>query len=173
MILFVVDIWGKGTARETLSVSGLTTFSEMWVRFPLYPLKGSEIMKLERLVYSEYRHGKHFPIGTIILYLNNKTELAISNFHFQNGKLEVFYHEPFGKWKRDFLRNDYTKIMYDYYCKGKQKSCHINCKQLMKHDRVHKKGGGGKISPTQIVTDYECAKVPLHDFRRSMYVQYN
>ena len=63
--------------------------------------------------------------------------------------------------------------MYDYYCKGKQKSRHINCEQLMKHDRVHKKGGGGKISPTQIVTDYECAKVPLHDFRRSMYVQYN
>ena len=130
-------------------------------------------MKLERLVYSEYRHGKHFPVSTIILYLNNKTELAISNFHFQNGKLEVFYYEPFGKWKRDFLRNDYTKIMYDYYCKGKQKSRHINCEQLMKHDRVHKKGGGGKISPTQIVTDYECAKVPLHDFRRSMYVQYN
>ena len=173
MIYFVVDIWGKGTARETLSVSGLTTFSEMWVRFPLYPLKGSEIMKLERLVYAEYRYGKHFPVGTIILHLNNKTELAISNFHFQNGKLEVFYHEPFGKWKRDFLRNDYTKIMYDYYCKWKQKSRHINCKQLMKHDRVHKKGGGGKISPTQIVTDYECAKVPLHDFRRSMYVQYN
>lgn len=130
-------------------------------------------MKLEKLVYSEYLHGKQFPVNTIILRLDNKTEMAISDFHFHNGKLEVFCYEPFKKWKRVFLRNKYTKIMYDYYCKGKQKKSHINCIQLMKHDRVHKKGGGGKISPTQIVTDYECRKEPLHDFRRSMYVQYN
>ena len=82
-------------------------------------------------------------------------------------------HKPFGKWKRTFLRNEHTKIMYDYHCKGKHKSFNVNCEKLMKHERVHKKGGGGKISPTQIVTDYECAKIPLHDFRRSMYVQYN
>ena len=130
-------------------------------------------MRLEKLVYTEYLHGKQFPVGTVVLRLDNKTELAISDFHFQNGKLEVFCYKPFGKWKRFLLRNNYTKIMYDYYCKVKQKSRHINCEELMKHERVHKKGGGGKISPTQIVTDYECAKIPLHDFRRSMYVQYN
>lgn len=127
-------------------------------------------MRLERLVYSEYLHGKQFPVGTIIMQLDNKTEIAISNFHFQNGKLEVFCYQPFGKWEKIFLRNGYTKIMYDYYCKGKHKSPHVNCKQLMKHNRVHKKGGGGKISSTQIVTDYECSNHPLHDFRRSMYV---
>ena len=130
-------------------------------------------MRLERLVYSEYLHGKQFPVGTVILRLDNKTELAISDFHFQNGKLEVFLHEPFKKWKRAFLRNEHTKIMYDYYCKGKRKKSLCNFEELMKHERVHKKGEGGKISPTQIVTDYECAKIPLHDFRRSMYVQYN
>ena len=130
-------------------------------------------MRLERLVYSEYRHGKQFPVNTIILRLDNKTELAISDFRFQNGKLEVFCYKPFGKWKKFYLRNNYTKIIYDYYCKGKRKSSNINCKQLMKHERAHKKGGGGKISPTQIVTDYECAKEPFHDFRRSMYVQWN
>ena len=130
-------------------------------------------MRLEKLVYQEYLHGKQFPVGTVVLRLDNKTELAISDFHFQNGKLEVFLHEPFKKWKRVLLRNEHTRIMYDYYCKGKHKSFNINCEELMKHERAHKKGGGGKISPTQIVTDYECAKVPLHDFRRSMYVQYN
>lgn len=130
-------------------------------------------MRLERLVYSEYLHGKQFPAGTIIMQLDNKTEMAISNFYFQNGKLEVFCYEPFGKWKCLLLRNEYTKIMYDYYCKGKRKKTFCNYEELMKHERVHKKGGGGKISPTQIVTDYECAKEPLHDFRRSMCVQYN
>ena len=47
-------------------------------------------MHLEKLVYSEHLHGKQFPVGTVILRLDNKTELAISNFHFQNGK-ELFY----------------------------------------------------------------------------------
>ena len=132
-------------------------------------------MHLEKLVYSEYLHGKQFPVNTDILRLDNKTELAISDFHFQNGKIEVFCHKPNKKKKRVFLRNDYTKIMYNYHCKGKgkRKKSFCNFEELMKHERVHKKGGGGKISPTQIVTDYECAKIPLHDFRRSMYVQYN
>lgn len=130
-------------------------------------------MRLERLVYPECLHRKQFPVNTIILRLDNKTEMAISDFHFHNGKLEVFCYKPFEKWERVYLRNNYTKIMYDYYCKGSRKKSHINCKQLMKHNRVHKKGGGGKISPTQIVTDYECTKNPLHDFRRSMYIQYN
>ena len=78
-------------------------------------------MRLEKLVYSEYLHGKQFPVGTVILRLDNKTEFAISDFHFQNGKLEVFCYKPFRKWKRTFLRNEYTKIMYDYYYKGKRK----------------------------------------------------
>ena len=47
-------------------------------------------MRLEKLVYSEYLHGKQFPVGTVILRLDNKTELAISDFHFQNGK-KLFY----------------------------------------------------------------------------------
>ena len=65
-----------------------------------------------------------------------------------------------------------SKVLF-LYPKKKQKKSFCNFEELMKHERVHKKGGGGKISPTQIVTDYECAKIPLHDFKRSMYVQYN
>lgn len=122
-------------------------------------------MRIEKLVYSEYIHGKHFPVGTIILRFNNKTEIACSNFRFIKGKLEIFVYKPFSKWKREFSRNQYTKIIYDNFCKGKCKST-VDCSKLMKHDRVHKKGGGGKMSPTYIVTDYECRKIPLHDFQR-------
>lgn len=123
-------------------------------------------MRIEKLVYNEYIHGKQFPVGAIILRLNNKTEIACSNFSFIKGKLEIFVYKPFSKWKREFARNQYTKIIYDNFCKGKCKTTTVDCLKLMKHDRVHKKGGGGKMSPTYIVTDYECRKVPLHDFQR-------
>ena len=38
----------------------------------------------------------------------------------------------------------------------------------MKHDHAHKGGGSGKrLTPfCGEITDYECAKIPLHDFRR-------
>lgn len=111
-------------------------------------------MQIEKLVYREYIHGKQFPVDTIILRLNNKTEIACSNFRF-----------IISKWKREFSKNKYTKIIYDIY-KDKCKSTTVDCSKLMKYDRVHKKGSGGKISPTYIVTDYECRKVPLHDFQR-------
>lgn len=127
-------------------------------------------MQVEKLVYCEYIHGKQFPVGTIILRLKNKMEIACSNFYCTNGKLEIFVYIPHKKWKREFVRNQYTKMIYDYFCKGKCKSTTVDCSKLMKHDRVHKKGGGGKLSPTYIVTDYECRKVPLHDFNRSMYI---
>lgn len=125
-------------------------------------------MRIEKLVYSEYIHGKQFSVDTIILRLNNKMIIACSNFHFIKGELEIFIYKPFGKWKREFARNQYTKIIYEYFCKGKEKhiSTTVDCSKLMKHDRTHKKGGGGKISPTYIVTDYECRKIPLHDFQR-------
>ena len=38
----------------------------------------------------------------------------------------------------------------------------------MKHNHAHKGGGSGKrLTPfCGEITDYECAKIPLHDFRR-------
>lgn len=130
-------------------------------------------MRIEKLVYREYRHGKELPVNTIILHLDNGTEITCQNFRYINGKLEIFVYKPFGKWKRELTRNKYTKIMYEYFCKGKKSTTTVNCTELMKHKRAPKKGGGGKISPTYIVTDYECSNNPLHDFRRSMYVQWN
>lgn len=126
-------------------------------------------MRMEKLVYSEYIHGKQFPVGTIILRLNNKTEIACSNFYFIKGKLEIFVYKPFTKWQREFSRNQYTQIMYKCFCKGKRTSTTVDYSKLMKHDRAHKKSGGGKMSPIYIVTDYECRKVPMHDFQRCYY----
>lgn len=50
-----------------------------------------------------------------------------------------------------------------------------NFKALMKHDHAHKGGGSGKrLTPfCGEITDYECAKIPLHDFRRVYSVHYS
>ena len=42
----------------------------------------------------------------------------------------------------------------------------INYAKLMRHDRKHKSGGGGSRIYNGSITDYECTKNPLHDFRR-------
>ncbi len=130
-------------------------------------------MKIERIVYKECIHKKWFPIGTIILSLDNGNKIACYNFHSIKGKLEIFTYKPFGKWKREFARNEYTKIIYDCHRKENRRNNNIDYEKLMKHDRVHKKGGGGKISPSCTITDYECTNNPMHDFRRSMYIQWN
>ena len=49
-------------------------------------------MQIKKLVYREYIHGKQFPVDTIILRFNNKTEIACSNFRFIKGKLEIFVY---------------------------------------------------------------------------------
>ena len=130
-------------------------------------------MKIEKLVYKEYRNGKQFPANTVIMTLDNKVELACSDFHFYKGKLLIYVFKPFGKWKAYLLRDNNTKIMYDYFCKGINKNVNVDCKKLMKHECVHKKSSGGSFCSSKVITDYECAKIPLHDFRRSKYVQWN
>ncbi len=37
---------------------------------------------------------------------------------------------------------------------------------MMRHDRIHKGGGGGSRIYNGSITDYECSSSPLHDFRR-------
>ena len=45
----------------------------------------------------------------------------------------------------------------------------------MKHNHAHKGGGSGKrLTPfCGEITDYECAKIPVHDFRRVYNWLYN
>ena len=70
------------------------------------------------------------------------------------------------------MQNEITDKMVDFYIqKINAKYNDVNFKALMKHDRMKKKGSGGtRLSKWNgIVTDYECTKNPLHDFRRVFY----
>lgn len=121
-------------------------------------------MQKEKLVYRERKHGKEFPVGTIILYLKNGAEIAST-------ETETFVYFPCKKWKKE-ITNRYNNLFKMAFPKAKH-NCNVNCEKLMKHHCARKGNGGGKISPPNAMTDYECAKSPLHDFRRNMYVQWN
>ena len=119
-------------------------------------------------------HGKEFRRNSIILYLNNGTELVCQDFcHSRKQKLELFcYITTENKWVKTYAKNEYTELMWDYYrkCERSNNVRKGNYSQMMKHSRKRKGSGGGKISHTQTVTDYECTKSPMHDFKRTYIV---
>jgi hypothetical protein len=123
-------------------------------------------------------YGKEFPMNSVILQLDNGMELVCTNFC-QSRKLplHVYCYIPTEKkWVLTILDGEYKEIMWKYYrkCKRKHEKCKANYSQMMKHERKHKNGGGGsRIGSNAMVTDYECTKETMHDFRRSMYVQWN
>lgn len=126
-------------------------------------------MKLTRLLIGEYHHKKYFPKDTIVLTGETGAEIYCSNFHMENGKIPVFIYIPeSGKLYKTKMRNEYTREMYNYAQKFKDTSKPLNYRQMMAHDRKKKGGGSGKrLTPfCDQVTDYECRKEPLHDFRR-------
>lgn len=126
-------------------------------------------MKIRRTLGNELCHGKQFPINTIILRNENGVEIFCSNFKIRKGKITVLIHIPGRKkFLKAEMRNEYTKAMYDYAQQFKDKSKPLNYRQMMSHDRKKKSGGSGKrLTPfCGQVTDYECSKNPLHDFRR-------
>lgn len=117
-------------------------------------------------------HDVVFPMYTIVLKLDdNKTEIACMNFRTpRKQKLNVIVYNSVEKtWTKCKMHNKYTEIMWNYYRKTQRRSHNkVNYAQMMKHDRKHKTGSGGmrlsKFNGT--VTDYECTKNPMHDFRR-------
>lgn len=115
-------------------------------------------------------HGREFPMNSVVLQLDNGTELLCTNFrHSRKAELELFCYIPTEKkWVKTYAKNKYTELMWDYHRKRERESKkrNGNYSQMMKHSRKRKKSGGGKISHTQTVTDYECTKNPMHDFRR-------
>lgn len=90
-----------------------------------------------------------------------------------NRKIELFCYDPIEcVWIKTRMQNEITDKMVDFYIqKINAKYNDVNFKALMKHDRMKKKGSGGiRLSKWNgTVTDYECAKNPLHDFRRVFY----
>lgn len=121
-------------------------------------------------------NGREFPTNSVVLRIKNGTTLVCQNFtRTRNGSVLIFCYLPTEKkWVKTYANNEYTRSMYEYY-KGtirkanrkKHRQTNHNYANMMKHARKKKSGGGGgRISHAQTVTDYECTKNPLHDFRR-------
>lgn len=109
-------------------------------------------------------HGKEFPMNSVVLELERAT-FVCTNFHQSRKKpLRVFCYIHNEKWVITFLNNELKDTMWTYYRKNIRQS--KNYSQLMRHDRKKKKSGGGVLEHKYAVTDYECTKNPLHDFRR-------
>lgn len=122
-------------------------------------------------------HGKSFPMGSVMLFFNNY-ELVCTNFptgkNCREKKIKIYVYLPNEKkWVITYEKNDLTNAMWDYYLTKQKKNARRrhkrgikNVRKMMSHDRVHKKGGGGRRENVYAITDYECAKKPLHDFKR-------
>ena len=128
-------------------------------------------MQIEKILMShEVIKGKEMPMNSIVLRLDNKVILVCSKFnHSRKQNLELLVWLPVqNKWVRTYTKNKYTEMMWDYYRKHQQKRNHDFRKyeNMMKHDRRHKGGGGGSRIYNGSITDYECSKNPMHDFRR-------
>lgn len=120
-------------------------------------------------------HGLEFHMYTVVLKLNNGNILTCHNFPKYEGKLDLLvWLAPERKWFKISMRSENTQIMFAYHKKMRKKlKSKINCNALMKHDRKHKHGSGASRICNRSITDYECCKNPMHDFHRSMYVQWN
>ena len=127
-------------------------------------------MQIEKILMPhETIKGKEMPMSSIVLRLDNKAILVCSKFnHSRKQNLELLVWLPTqNKWVRTYVKNEYTEMMWDYHRKLQRKSkCKVNCAPLMKHERVHKHGSGGSRIYNGSITDYECSKNPMHDFRR-------
>jgi len=122
------------------------------------------------LMPHEVIKGKEIPMNSIVLQLDNKMILVCNKFnHSRKQKLELTVWLPTEKkWVSTYAKNEYTEMMWDYYRKHQQKRSHNFRKyeNMMRHDRRHKGGGGGSRIYNGSITDYECSKNPMHDFRR-------
>ena len=130
-------------------------------------------MKTEYLLRSTAVRNRTFPIGSVILYLENGMVLVSNDFrHKRTQKLEMYCYLPKqGKWVLTHDKNDLTEEIWNCYRKNhikyKRKESFHTYKHMMKHDRKHKRGSGGqRLGFSGTVTDYECCKEPIHDFRR-------
>lgn len=119
-------------------------------------------------------YDKEFPINSVILRLENGTTFVCTSFR-QSRKipLRVYCYMPLQqKWKITFLDQKLKHAMWDYHRQHERKrnKNKANYVQFMKHDRKHKHGSGGSLDSKHSITDYECTKNPMHDFRKSYYI---
>lgn len=129
-------------------------------------------MKICKTLVAEMVHNEEFPMGSIVLELNNNTVLICHDFnHSRKQKVKISVWLPVEKkWVCTYLKNKYTEIMWDYFHahtnNRTRKVYKANYESMMSHDHRHKGGGGGSLIYNGSITDYECSNNPLHDFRR-------
>ena len=122
---------------------------------------------------SETVKNRAFNAGSVIMTLETGTIIACQNFQKINGKLPVIvYSVASKKWVKSLADGEIADTLCKYHArtapkKHKNKKA-SNYEKMMRHDRKKKKGSGGsRLSKwSGQVTDYECTKNPLHDFRR-------
>jgi hypothetical protein len=132
-----------------------------------YEIAYSNTYVKNRLIYRD----------SVILYLDDGKILVSNDFgHPRTEKLEVHTWNPsLKRWEKMRQKNAYTEILWNLHREETRKNRHkkpdnTDYAQMMRHDRRHKNGGGGSRDFVGAITDYECTKNPLHDFRRNMYV---
>lgn len=128
-------------------------------------------MKIYSLLSTSYIHNKEFIMDSVVLCLENGVKIVCSDFQ-KSSKAKLFvtvWNPQTKKWGTALMRNKYSQIMCDFYrSKHKRRKASPNWAKMMEHDRKRKSGTGGVRLGKWCgqITDYECTKNPLHDFRR-------
>lgn len=129
-------------------------------------------MKMFQTQRNTFIHNREILPESIVCELSNGTILVGSDFKNKKGKkLPILFYVPkTHKWYLAYQSDEFTDAMYNFYRKINKKKARrkTNFSALMTHDRVHKHGSGGSRIRKFCgqVTDYECTKNPLHDFKR-------
>ena len=129
-------------------------------------------MKIFQAQSNTFIHNREIMPESIVCVLLNVTVLVCSDFRKRkDNKIPVFFYMPSKKcWYKAYQNDKITDAILAYYngIIKKEKRRKTNFNALMTHDRIRKNGGGGvrlgKFCGQ--VTDYECTKNPMHDFRR-------
>lgn len=128
-------------------------------------------MKIFQAQRNTFIHNREILPGSIVCALPNGTVLSCYDFRKRDGKILVYFYMPSkNKWAKAYQNDKITDAMIAYHngIIKKEKHRKTNFSALMTHDRVHKHGTGGVRLEKFCgqVTDYECTKNPMHDFRR-------
>lgn len=136
-------------------------------------------IKVERIVRRECVNGMTFPVGTIFMRKNGAI-VAWCDFEHKGKRLQVFVSENKRKWKRMYINGKLAEIVLQchnrteqHHAKMRKAVLKANFEGLMRHPHHSKRKGMQKSSSKYAMTEYECTKNPLHDFRHCRYVIYN
>lgn len=132
-------------------------------------------MKLEIIIGGNYPlKGKCFSRDSIACHLRSGEIIVASpkQVKYAHSMGVWLYMPKKEKWVCGTMDNEYTQAIHAFWLKNRKpvernaKGKRINYASMMRHDRVHKGGGGGSRDFVGVMTDYECSSRPLHDFRR-------